>query len=158
MWLPRQRGQIWLSHLWLWQTDNIESRRSRRSQSRHLKGNTSPLRHNFESYKSPRYFAQSETSGFTIPEIDLVLHPGTLGGRFTTLEGILEQVYEELSEKVFAGDSTNVGSEEYTTFEAFLKGLKEVWFLAAYGHWGTLIDVTRLKMQSGLSRWSWMIL
>jgi zinc finger protein len=55
-----------------------------------------------------------------------VLHPGTLGGRFTTLEGILEQVYEELSEKVFAGDSSNVGSEEYKTFETFLKGLKEV--------------------------------
>jgi len=69
---------------------------------------------------------KSETSGFTIPEIDLVLHPGTLGGRFTTLEGILEQVYEELSEKVFAGDSSNVGSEEYKTFETFLKGLKEV--------------------------------
>jgi zinc finger protein len=42
------------------------------------------------------------------------------------LEGILEQVYEELSEKVFAGDSRNVGSEEYKTFEIFLKGLKEV--------------------------------
>jgi C4-type Zn-finger protein len=33
------------------------------------------------------------------------LQPGTLGGRFTTLEGILIQVYEELNEKVFMGDS-----------------------------------------------------
>jgi len=41
----------------------------------------------------------------TIPEIDLVLQPGTLGGRFTTLEGILEQVYEELSEKVLGSYS-----------------------------------------------------
>jgi zinc finger protein len=83
------------------------------------------------------FLAQSETSGFSIPEIDLVLHPGTLGGRFTTLEGILEQVYEELSEKVFAGDSSNVGSEEYQTFETFLKGLKEVWMfsLLSYHIW-----------------------
>ncbi|KAF8885126.1 ZPR1 zinc-finger domain-containing protein [Infundibulicybe gibba] len=46
-----------------------------------------------------RDILKSETSGLTIPEIDLVLQHGTLGGRFTTLEGILEQVYEELSEK-----------------------------------------------------------
>ena len=50
--------------------------------------------------------SQSETAGLTIPEIELELNPGTLGGRFTTLEGILNQVYEELDEKVFArGDS-----------------------------------------------------
>ncbi|KIM74697.1 hypothetical protein PILCRDRAFT_828020 [Piloderma croceum F 1598] len=73
-----------------------------------------------------RDILKSETSGFTIPEIDLVLNPGTLGGRFTTLEGILDQVYEELSEKVFVGDSSSIGAEEYNTFEAFLKGLKEI--------------------------------
>ena len=50
---------------------------------------------------------------------------GTLGGRFTTLEGILEQIYEELSEKVFAGDSAG-DSDDKKTFEKFLKGLKEV--------------------------------
>ncbi|KAL0568270.1 nucleolar zinc-finger protein [Marasmius crinis-equi] len=38
----------------------------------------------------------SETAGLTIPEIDLILIHGTLGGWFTTLKGILEQVYEEL--------------------------------------------------------------
>jgi zinc finger protein len=74
--------------------------------------------------------AQSETCGLTIQEIDLVLQAGTLGGRFTTLEGILEQVYEELSDKVFAsGDS--VGStdlvgpdiQERNKFENFLRKL-----------------------------------
>ncbi|KAG2341001.1 zf-ZPR1-domain-containing protein [Suillus weaverae] len=40
---------------------------------------------------------KSDTSSLSIPEIDLVLHPGTLGGRFTTLEGVLDQVYEELT-------------------------------------------------------------
>ncbi|KAI9464535.1 zf-ZPR1-domain-containing protein [Lactarius psammicola] len=70
-----------------------------------------------------RDILKSETCGLTIPEIDLVLQAGTLGGRFTTLEGILEQVFEELSEKVFAaGDS--VGSAD--PFEVFLENLKAV--------------------------------
>ncbi len=59
-----------------------------------------------------------------VPEIDLVLAHGTLGGRFTTLEGILEQVYEELTEKVFTGDSA--AGEDRVPFEAFLGKLKEV--------------------------------
>ncbi|KAH9992778.1 zf-ZPR1-domain-containing protein [Russula compacta] len=80
-----------------------------------------------------RDLLKSETCGLTIPEIDLVLQAGTLGGRFTTLEGILEQVYEELSEKVFAaGDS--VGSadpdgpdiQERNKFKNFLGSLKAV--------------------------------
>lgn len=59
----------------------------------------------------------------SIPEIELVLQAGTLGGRFTTLEGILDQIYEELSEKVFAsGDAKGNG----TAFEDFLKKLKAV--------------------------------
>ncbi|KAI0305984.1 zf-ZPR1-domain-containing protein [Multifurca ochricompacta] len=76
---------------------------------------------------------KSETAGLTIPEIELVLQAGTLGGRFTTLEGILEQVYEELSEKVFAaGDSVGSANpdgpdfQEHNKFESFLKKLKEV--------------------------------
>lgn len=66
---------------------------------------------------------QSESCGLSIPEIDLVLQAGTLGGRFTTLEGILDQVYEELSEKVFAGSDSR---GDKPAFETFLKKLKEV--------------------------------
>lgn len=83
---------------------------------------------------------QSETCGMEIPEIDLILQPGTLGGRFTTLEGILTQVYEELNEKVFASGGGNAGGgdsrkgggagggEEVQMggFEKFLLGLKAV--------------------------------
>jgi len=70
-----------------------------------------------------RDILKSETCGLSIPEIDLVLQAGTLGGRFTTLEGILDQVYEELSEKVFAAsDSHGDGG----AFENFLKKLKAV--------------------------------
>ncbi|KAJ9475296.1 Zinc finger protein ZPR1 [Pseudozyma hubeiensis] len=66
---------------------------------------------------------KSETAGFAIPEIDLHLAPGTLGGRFTTLEGLLQQVYDELSERVLMrGDS----SERAATFEGFLGKLKSV--------------------------------
>lgn len=59
----------------------------------------------------------------TIPEIDLELNPGTLGGRFTTLEGLLNQVYEELDEKVFAnGDAAVEGAtDEMGKFLAQLK-------------------------------------
>lgn len=72
-----------------------------------------------------RDILKSETAGMTIPEIDLVLNHGTLGGRFTTLEGILDQIYEELSEKVFAsGDSSIV--EDRNAFEKFLTGLKAI--------------------------------
>ena len=61
----------------------------------------------------------------TIPEIDLELTHGTLGGRFTTVEGILDQVYEELSDKVFAsGDSSIEGDK--MKFEKFLSELKAV--------------------------------
>ncbi|KAF6744373.1 ZPR1 zinc-finger domain-containing protein [Ephemerocybe angulata] len=69
-----------------------------------------------------RDILKSETAGLEIPEIDLVLAHGTLGGRFTTLEGILNQVYEELNEKVFAGDSAE--TEDKRSFEKFLEDLK----------------------------------
>ncbi|KAG5646110.1 hypothetical protein DXG03_004349 [Asterophora parasitica] len=71
-----------------------------------------------------RDILKSETAGLSIPEIDLVLQHGTLGGRFTTLEGILNQVYEELSDKVFAQGDASIASEK-TNFETFLKNLKE---------------------------------
>ncbi|KAL0569514.1 nucleolar zinc-finger protein [Marasmius crinis-equi] len=58
-----------------------------------------------------RDILKSETAGLTIPEIDLVLTHGTLGSQFTTLEGILEQVYEKLSEKVVMGRDSSEGSE-----------------------------------------------
>ncbi|TFL05475.1 ZPR1 zinc-finger domain-containing protein [Pterulicium gracile] len=91
-----------------------------------------------------RDLLKSDTAALTIPEIDLHLGHGTLGGRFTTIEGILSQIYEELGEKVFfAGDSAAsrinkdtvtaklaAGEEpsdleKYTLFLGSLKGLYE---------------------------------
>ncbi|KAF9444190.1 zinc-finger protein zpr1 [Macrolepiota fuliginosa MF-IS2] len=72
-----------------------------------------------------RDILKSETAGLTIPEIDLVLTHGTLGGRFTTLEGILDQVYDELAEKVFmSGDSSK--AEDKVSFETFLENLRQI--------------------------------
>ena len=64
----------------------------------------------------------------TIPEIDLILTNGTLGGRFTTVEGILDQIYDELAEKAFVGDSSEV--KERATYSDFLTGLKAVRYKA----------------------------
>lgn len=54
-----------------------------------------------------RDLLKSETASLRIPELDFELGCGTLGGKFTTLEGILRDIYEELAERVpFAiGDS-----------------------------------------------------
>ena len=61
----------------------------------------------------------------TTPEIDLELTHGTLGGRFTTVEGILDQVYEELSDKVFASGDSGIEGDKMK-FEKFLSELKAV--------------------------------
>lgn len=80
-----------------------------------------------------RDLLKSDTAGLEIPEIDLVLQPGTLGGRFTTLEGLLNEIYNELSTKVFrTGDSATVGIGQQgqeadgddKKFGDFLTGLK----------------------------------
>ncbi|KAF8557730.1 zf-ZPR1-domain-containing protein [Imleria badia] len=71
-----------------------------------------------------RDILKSETGGLMIPEIELVLQHGTLGGRFTTLEGILDQVYEELSQKMLVtGDSRSAEDEDREKFRKFLKDL-----------------------------------
>lgn len=81
-----------------------------------------------------RDLLKSDTAGLEIPEIDLVLQPGTLGGRFSTVEGLLNEIYNELSTKVFrTGDSATAGigqaglevNKDERNFEDFLGGLKE---------------------------------
>ncbi|KAK4700956.1 zinc finger protein, partial [Phenoliferia sp. Uapishka_3] len=77
-----------------------------------------------------RDILKSDTAGLQIPEIDLELNPGTLGGRFTTLEGLLNQIYEELDATGFAkGDSApkeKGGEEKKDGMASFLKNLKLV--------------------------------
>ena len=42
---------------------------------------------------------QSETCAVRIPALELELTEGTLGGRFTTVEGLLTSILEQLSDK-----------------------------------------------------------
>ena len=53
--------------------------------------------------------AQAETATISIPELDFELHSGTLGGRFSTIEGILNNIKSQLKESnPFAvGDSAS---------------------------------------------------
>ncbi|KAJ3092853.1 nucleolar zinc-finger protein [Quaeritorhiza haematococci] len=73
-----------------------------------------------------RDILKSETCGLKIPEIDLELHAGTLGGRFTTVEGLLTQVHEELESRTpfVKGDSAETGKK--SKFEEFLGKLQKV--------------------------------
>ena len=71
-----------------------------------------------------RDILKSETCGMNIPELNLDLTPGTLGGRFTTIEGLLRQVYEELHSRVFSATSDSMEEEtkaRWTTFFARLQ-------------------------------------
>lgn len=61
-----------------------------------------------------------------IPEIDLELDKGTLGGRFTTLEGLLENIFEELDGRLtfYKGDSA--GDEKRLRLQEFLGKLRKL--------------------------------
>lgn len=66
---------------------------------------------------------KSESCALTVPELSLDLHPGTLGGRFTTIEGLLAQVYDELYGRVYSGNNDSREPEENRRWEAFLGNL-----------------------------------
>ncbi|PWN33641.1 zf-ZPR1-domain-containing protein [Meira miltonrushii] len=70
-----------------------------------------------------RDILKSESAGLSIPDIDLHLAPGTLGGRFTTLEGLLQQVYDELSERVLMRGDSSIQKENLEGFLGKLKGV-----------------------------------
>jgi len=76
-----------------------------------------------------RDILKSETCGLTCPELNLDLTPGTLGGRFTTVEGLLAQVHDELHQRIFSGadDETSDSIEKETRekWEVFFQGLRD---------------------------------
>lgn len=73
-----------------------------------------------------RDILKSETCKISIPEIDLDLETGTLGGRFTTLEGLLMQVHNELNSKVsfLHGDSADL--EKHSRLQELLDKIKDI--------------------------------
>ena len=48
-----------------------------------------------------------------------------LGGRFTTLEGLLQQAYEQLWGRIYNPDSDSSTSEEKEKFATFLERMKD---------------------------------
>jgi zinc finger protein len=56
-----------------------------------------------------RDILKAESCALASPELNLSVEPGTLGGRFTTIEGILTQVRDDLRSSIFdvgeGGDS-----------------------------------------------------
>ncbi|CAG8660268.1 8360_t:CDS:2 [Racocetra fulgida] len=73
-----------------------------------------------------RDILKSETCSLIIPEIELELRSGTLGGRFTTVEGLLRQVHEELQDKVPFVSGDSVENDRKASFEKFLAKLNKV--------------------------------
>jgi zinc finger protein len=80
-----------------------------------------------EAVDLARDILKSESCALECPELNLQVNPGTLGGRFTTVEGLLTNVRNDLHAQIFeaggneSGDSLN--SEERTRWNAFFDGL-----------------------------------
>ena len=75
-----------------------------------------------------RDILKSETCALECPELGLSVNPGTLGGRFTTVEGLFTQVRDDLKTQIFQGDEAGKGGdsltpEEKSTWEKFFDGL-----------------------------------
>lgn len=68
---------------------------------------------------------KSETALISIPEIDFEISEGTLGSFYTTVEGLLDKVVENLeTENPFVGDSSD--HEQNQKFSSFIHKLKEL--------------------------------
>ncbi len=52
-----------------------------------------------------RDILKSESCSLECPELSLTVNPGTLGGRFTTVEGLLTQVRNDLHNQIFEADA-----------------------------------------------------
>ncbi|KAI5779287.1 ZPR1 zinc-finger domain-containing protein [Geopyxis carbonaria] len=72
-----------------------------------------------------RDILKSETCALSCPELNLDLTPGTLGGRFTTLEGLLAQVHDDLHQRIFTQTSDSLDTATKERWEKFFEGLRE---------------------------------
>lgn len=72
-----------------------------------------------------RDLLKSETCDMEIPELELEVGPATLGGRFTTVEGIIAAMKEQLSTSTaYTGDTSD--SETVNRIGVFITQLEEV--------------------------------
>lgn len=68
---------------------------------------------------------KSDTCSLHIPEIDLNLQSGTLGSKYTTIEGLISDIYNQLLSKseFFLGDSAEKSKKDH--FNQILNHLKD---------------------------------
>ncbi|KAF2266962.1 zinc finger protein-like protein zpr1 [Lojkania enalia] len=78
-----------------------------------------------------RDILKAESCAMSCPELNLSVEPGTLGGRFTTVEGILTQVRDDLHSSIFdtgdGGDSMDTATRDkwdsfFNQLSAAIKG------------------------------------
>lgn len=78
-----------------------------------------------------RDILKSESCALECPELQLAVNPGTLGGRFTTVEGLLTQVRDDLRNQIFEADAggnsgqggDSLSSDEKSRWTSFFDGL-----------------------------------
>ncbi|EPE25704.1 hypothetical protein GLAREA_01616 [Glarea lozoyensis ATCC 20868] len=76
-----------------------------------------------------RDILKSESCALECPELSLQVNPGTLGGRFTTVEGLLTNIRDDLHKQIFdVGDDSGDGgdslaSETKTNWKKFFDGI-----------------------------------
>ncbi|RUS72723.1 hypothetical protein EGW08_019521 [Elysia chlorotica] len=68
---------------------------------------------------------KSETAALQIPELDFDMEPGTLGGKFTTVEGLLMDVKNQLSNNPFFGGDSSQASMS-SKLHAFCQKLDDI--------------------------------
>ena len=74
-----------------------------------------------------RDILKSETCALECPELKLQVNPGTLGGRFTTVEGLLTQVRNDLHNQIFEANGQQGGDslvvDDKSEWDNFFEGL-----------------------------------
>ncbi len=79
-----------------------------------------------------RDILKSESCALECPELSLSVNPGTLGGRFTTVEGLLTQVRDDLHNQIFEADADagatarrndSLAADEKSRWEEFFDNL-----------------------------------
>lgn len=68
---------------------------------------------------------KSDTCVMAIPEVDFALAPGTLGGVYTTVEGLLDKVITNLVDNNPFGLGDSATNDEYLKFIDKLRDLKD---------------------------------
>lgn len=68
---------------------------------------------------------KSDTSTVEIPELELTLEPGTLGSLYTTIEGLIDKIYEQLERDNPFGQGDSAESKKFMELLEKLKNLSE---------------------------------